>query len=135
MPEQRPIYEPWTPLRCEEEINGLSNALARAEIELRKLRIVQADAKWEYERAQTIAAFDDNCPVPTRGGSTVGEREAFIKGCCDDELKGLIYHSVNVTNAEEYMRTLRDRLSATQTTARLVLVHYNVTASRGEGGY
>lgn len=127
-------YEPWTPREVESELAKLMNLVAESELAMRKLLEAETDAKWAYERAHVIAATDPNCPMPTRGGATVGERESWIRGMCQDEFQGLEYAQLNVTIQKRYIASLEQRCSLVQTMSKMVLGAYNVAGARGTGG-
>lgn len=133
MTEQNVHYEPWTPVMVERKLAELFNQVAQAEIEMRKLLENEAEAKLEYERAHVIAAMDPNCPIPVRGGSTVGERDSWIRGCVEDEYRGLEYAELNVTIQKRYIARLEQQCSLVQTMSKHVLAAY-ATAGTGYGG-
>lgn len=139
MPDEEPRparFEPWTPLEVESKLAELMNAVAAAEMAMRKLLEQEADARQAYERAHIIAATDPNCPVPGRGagGSTVGERDSWIRGMCQDEYDGLVYAELNVTIQKRYIARLEQQCSLAQTMSKHVLMAYQVAGARGTGG-
>lgn len=111
------------------------NGVAEAEMAMRKLLIAESDAKWAYERAHVIASTDPNCPVPVRGGYTVGERESWIRGMVQDEFQGLEYAQLNVTIQKRYIERLNQQASLCQTMSKHVLAAYNTAGARGTGAY
>lgn len=131
---ERQPFEPWTPVQVERKLAELMNAVAEAEISMRKLLEVEADAKWGYERAHVIASTDPNCPIPTRGGATVGERESWIRGIVQDEFQGLEYAQLNVTIQKRYIARLEQQCSLVQTMSKHVLAAYHVAGAKGQGG-
>lgn len=131
--EARVHYEPWTPVQVETQLSKLFNEVAQAELSMRKLSEVEADATWAYERAHVIASQDPNCPVPARGGYTVGERDSWIRGMCQDEYEGLEYAKLNVTIQKRYIARLEQQCSLVQTMSKHVLAAYAV-AGRSYAG-
>lgn len=128
--------EPWTPVEVERKLAELMSAVADAELKMRGLLVQEADARQAYERAHIIAAMDPNCPVPGRGagGSTVGERDSWIRGMCQDEYDGLVYAELNVTIQKRYIARLEQQCSLAQTMSKHVLMAYQVAGARGQGG-
>lgn len=120
------VSEPWTPRQVEQKLAELYNAVAQGELAMRKLLEAEADAKLEYERAHVIAAMDPNCPIPTRGGATVGERDSWIRGVVEDEYRGLEYAQLNVSIQKKYLERLERQVSIVQTMAKMVLASYSL---------
>lgn len=135
MPEGQQ-FEPWTPVQVERKLAELMNAVAEAEMKMRGLLEQEADARQAYERAHVIAATDPNCPVPGRGAgqATVGERDSWIRGMCEDEYNGLVYAELNVTLQKRYIQRLEQQCSLVQTMSKHVLAAYAVAGARGQGG-
>jgi hypothetical protein len=129
-----PHYEPWTPVQVETKLAELMNEVAQAELAMRRLLEQEADAKLEYERAHVIAATDPRCPVPSRGGATVGERDSWIRGMVEDEYRGLEYSQLNVTIQKRYIERLSQQASLCQTMSKHVLAAYAISGARGTGG-
>lgn len=123
--------EPWTPRQVEQKLAELFNAVAQGELSMRKVLEQEADAKLEYERAHVIAAMDPNCPIPTRGGATVGERDSWIRGVVEDEFRGYEYAQLNVTMQKRYLERLERQVSIVQTMSKMVLAAYSL-AGTGE---
>lgn len=130
----RPEFQPWTPVDVERKLAELMNEVAQAELKMRHLLEAEADAKWEYERAHVIASQDPNCPVPQRGGYTVGERDSWIRGVVQDEYRGLEYAQLNVKIQKNYIERLNQQVSICQTMSKHVLAAYQVAGARGSGG-
>jgi hypothetical protein len=126
-------FQPWTPVRCEQELERLMNAVAKAELGLRKALIAENDARREYERAHVIAAMDPNCPIPRPGHYTVGERESWIRGVCLDEFEGLEYQKLNVDLAKRYQSRIEQQCSLVQSMSRMVTMSYQVVGAQGTG--
>jgi hypothetical protein len=127
-----PPFEPWTPVRCEEELFKLINAVAQAELAMRKVLIAESEARREYERAHIIAAMHPECPVPNRGagGATVGMRDSWIRAMSQDEFDGLTHHKDNLEIQKGYQRRLEQQCSLVQSMARMVALAYQVTGTQ-----
>lgn len=123
-------FEPWTPAQVEATLAKLFSEVAQAELAMRGLMEQAADAKLAYERAHVIASQDPNCPVPTRGGYTVGERDSWIRGIVEDEYRGLEYADLNVTIQKRYIERLNQQCSLVQTMSKHVLAAYQTGGQR-----
>lgn len=130
IPAKNP-HEPWTPRDCEETLTRLFNAVAQAELAMRKLLEQQADAKLALERAHVIAATDPRCPQPTRKEPpiTVDQRDDWIRGMEEDEALAFEYSKLNVEMQKRYMERLSDQISMVQSIQKNVLMSYQNAGS------
>lgn len=123
---ERP-FEPWTPIQCERELARLINAVAQAELAMRKVLIAESEARMAYERAVVINSHDPNCPRPDRStGVTVGQRDSWIRDMSLDEFNGLEHAKVNLAIEKGYQQRLEQQCSLVQTMARIVMQSYQV---------
>lgn len=117
--------ETWTPQRCSEVLTLLFNAIAAAELMMRKLLIQQADAKLAYERAHVIASTDPDCPQPSRRDEiTVAQRDDWIRGMEQSEFDAYEYSQLNVNIQRRYSDRLSEQISIVQSIQKNVLQSY-----------
>lgn len=116
-------------VECERELMRLFNAVALAELAMRKVLVAESEAQREYERAHIIAAMHPECPVPNRGqgGATVGMRDSWIRAMCQDEYDGLTYAQDNLKIQKGYQQRLEQQCSLVQSMARMVMKAYEVS--------
>lgn len=74
-----------TPVDVERRLVQLVSQITNAQQELRKARDVETESEITYKKARLVAAHRDDCPKPSRGGATVGERDEWIHRATFDE--------------------------------------------------
>lgn len=78
-------YEPLSPLDVEAKLRGLVNDMSAAQKALREARDAETNAEIAYKRARARAFHSQDVPHVTRGGTTTGERDAWIDEQVMDE--------------------------------------------------
>lgn len=74
-----------TPIDVERRLTQLVTDITRAQQELRAARDTETEAGIALKRARLYAGHRDDCPKPTRGGTTVAERDEWIDRLTFDE--------------------------------------------------
>lgn len=121
---------PWTPRDCEEILTRLFNAVAQAELAMRKLLEQLADAKLALERAHVVASTDPECPRPSRKDEiTVAQREDWVRGMESEEAEAYEYSKLNVEMQKRYMERLGDQVSMVQSIQKNVLMSYQAAGA------
>jgi hypothetical protein len=77
--------EPITPVQIESKLRHLIGDLSNRQETLAKARDAETETEIALRRARAIAAHSEACPVPLRGGFTVGQRDAWIDAQVADE--------------------------------------------------
>ncbi len=67
-----------TPVTGRNRVRVVGSGLVAAELELKKARDKEVNAKHEYEKAERAASLSPNAPQVTRGGVTAAERAAWV---------------------------------------------------------
>lgn len=78
-------YEPLSPLDVEAKLRGLVTEMSAAQKALREARDAETNAEITYKRARARAFHSPDVPHVTRGGTTTGERDAWIDEQVMDE--------------------------------------------------
>lgn len=116
-----------TPVGAEQEMRAIRSEMTKAYQGVRAARTDEVEAKRLLKRARADALLGGDCPPTGRGGMTVAERDAWVDRRVDDESYALDVAEVNRKNAEDYLRTVRDQASLTQSIARLVEQAYSMS--------
>lgn len=74
-----------TPIDVERRLTQLVTDITRAQQELRTARDAETEAAIALKRARLYAGHRDDCPKPTRGSTTVAERDEWIDRLTFDE--------------------------------------------------
>lgn len=74
-----------TPIDVERRLVQLTTDITRAQGELRQARDAETETAISLKRARLYAGHRDDCPKPTRGGTTVAERDEWIDRLVFDE--------------------------------------------------
>lgn len=72
-----------TPVTARNRIRSVGSALVKAEMDLKTARDAEVNAKHAYESARRAAALSAEAPRVLRGGTTVGERDAWVDDRCE----------------------------------------------------
>lgn len=68
-----------TPETARDRVSRCGTALAKAELELKRARDAEVDARHTFEAARRRTMLSDDCPKVTRGGVTTAERDAWVE--------------------------------------------------------
>lgn len=71
-----------TPVDVERRLIQLVSQITVAQAELAKARDAETEAAITLKRARLAAAHHEDCPVPSRGGPTVAQRDEWIESAC-----------------------------------------------------
>lgn len=100
--------ESLTPIAVERKLTSLVTELTRAQQALAAARDAETDAEIALRKAKARAYHHPDCPKVTRGGYTVGDRDAFVEEHVQAEWAT---HRLAVTAREvaaDNLRTVRD---------------------------
>lgn len=111
-----------TPIGIERKLVQLVSALTRAQQALVAAREAEVAAWVALKRGEDAAAA--KAPPVERGVLTVGEREALIERAVRDQWEAHVRAEAARKSAEDYLRVLRDQLSAVQSLGASVRVAY-----------
>jgi len=115
-----------TPVEVHAKLLELVNDEARAVLALRRARDAETDAFIGYKKARVLAYAREDCPRPSRGGVTVGERDAWVERVTFDEWEVLRRAEGATENATDYVKQVDRTSTKVQTIARLVEQAYNM---------
>lgn len=101
--------EPWTPVDAEKAMRWVLRAMLDAQHALKDMRDAEVKAKHAFESAKRKAFYDEACPVPTRGGFTVADREAFIETATAEERQEYELATSAKEAAQDHLRTLNSQ--------------------------
>jgi hypothetical protein len=105
---RQPIREPLTPVQIEERLRQSISLLADAQFHLRAARDAETEAEIAYNRAKYAATLSREAPVVERGGSTVGERDAWVAQQSVGEWAAWRRAQTTREAAQDHLRTVRD---------------------------
>ena len=100
---------PWNPADAEKALRWVLRAMYDTQLRLAGHRDAEIAAKHVYERKKREAFFNPDCPVPSRGGHTVADREAFVERESSREREEYEIAQAYTSAAAEHLRTLRDQ--------------------------
>lgn len=118
---------PLTPVAAERRLVWLDSEMTRAELQLRRTRDAEVDAKHAYEAARRQAGFDRDCPRVERGGATVDVRKQWIDDRCADEQRAYDVAVAGREAAQDHHRTVRDQAMVAMALLRSVTTAYNMS--------
>lgn len=98
-----------TPEAARARCRDLSDAMTAAELDLRRARDAEVDAKHVWEAARRAAYFSPQCPRPVRGGVTVGERDAWVDAAAAEEQTRYEVAQAWRQAAKDHHDTVRDQ--------------------------
>jgi hypothetical protein len=116
-----------TPVAAEKRLVALDNEMTKAELELRRARDAEVDAKHAYEAARRRAGFDKDCPRVERGGATVDMRKDWIEDRCAEEGRTYDLKTAAREAAQDHHRTVRDQAMVAMALLRSVTTAYNMS--------
>jgi hypothetical protein len=116
-----------TPVAAERRLLQLDTAMTQAELQLRRARDAEVNAKHEYEAARRRAGFDKDCPRVERGGATVDVRKQWIDDRCAAEQRTYDVAVAAREAAQDHHRTVRDQAMVAMALLRSVSVAYNMS--------
>ena len=119
-----PAREPLTPIQIEAALTNLYNAVSANQIMLMRLRTQEMDAKIGYEKAHLTATLHPDCPKVVRGGTTVAERDDWIRFQEFDEYEAYEQAKKRVRNCRDYMDMLQQQCSLVQSMNKSVVAAY-----------
>lgn len=120
------MTEPLTPVTVEAKLRALVTEMYLAQQELSKARDEETAALVEFRRAEVTAAHDPECPVPSRGGVTVGQREEWIAARVQPQWEALRWAENGRETAQERLRTVLAVATAVQSLNASVRAAYSV---------
>lgn len=136
-PEYVPVQigEILTPAQIESYLSAIFNAMAKNQLVLMRLRSDELDAKLAYERIHVITTMDPMCPQVERGGTTVAEREDWIRGVEFNEYSDYEQAKKRVRNCRDYLEAIKEQASILQSLNRNVVATYTSGGRyNGQGG-
>lgn len=68
-----------TPIDIERRLIAITGQITAAQNTLRQARDVETEADIAWHKAKLTASHSEECPKPTRGGTTVAERDEWIE--------------------------------------------------------
>jgi hypothetical protein len=116
-----------TPIDCERRLRALVTEMTRAQTELRNARDAEVDRKHEYEAAKRRAFLSAEAPKPTRGGTTVADREVWVDAQCADEQRAYDIAVARREAAKDHLQTIRDQSMVVMALLRSISTAYNVS--------
>jgi len=116
-----------TPVAAERRLLQLDTAMTQAELQLRRARDTEVDAKHAYEAARRQAGFDKDCPRVERGGATVDVRKQWIDDKCAKEQRAYDVAVAAREGAQDHHRTVRDQAMVAMALLRSVTTAYNMS--------
>lgn len=116
-----------TPVAAERRLVALDNEMTRAELDLRRARDNEVEAKHVWEAARRRAGFDKDCPRVERGGATVDMRKQWIDDKCADEQRRYDIAVAAREGAQDHHRTVRDQAMVCMALLRSVTTAYHVS--------
>lgn len=122
-------YEPLSPVDVEAKLRSLVTELTKAQAELRDARDAETNAEIEHRKARLKAAHSDHCPVVSRGGPTVADRDAWIDR---EAFREWAAHQWAVTvreTAQDNLRTVRDIAEVVRSLSASVRAAYQMAGS------
>lgn len=127
------ITEALTPIQIEQALNQLMNAVAKNQIMLMQLRSAEVDSKIAYERKHLNITMGDECPRVARGGTTVAERDDWIRDKEFAEYEAYEQAKKRTKNCRDYMEMLQQQCSLVQSMNKSVVASYY--GASGTGGH
>ncbi len=118
-----------TPAQVETRMIRSINDLTEAQSELAKHRDSLTEAEIVLEKARVTAAHDPDCPMPVRGGTTVAERDAWIRAKVMPEWEAWKRAETARDIAQDAIRTQYAVTSTVQSIARSVQQAYALAGS------
>lgn len=116
-----------TPVAAERRLVQLDSEMTKAELDLRRARDNEVEAKHVWEAARRRAGFDKDCPRVERGGATVDMRKQWIDDKCADEQRAYDIATAAREGALDHHRTVRDQAMVAMALLRSVTTAYNVS--------
>jgi hypothetical protein len=123
-----------TPVAAEKRLVALDTEMTKAELDLRRARDAEVDAKHTWEAARRRAGFDRDCPRVERGGATVDMRRQWIDDRCADEQRAYDIAVAAREAAQDHHRTVRDQAMIALGLLRSVSVAYSMSGSSQHEG-
>lgn len=121
------MSEPLTPVQVEAKIRSLVNDIALAELDLRRLRRVHADAQIAEMNAQIRAWYDPDCPQPDRkAGVLAGDKDMWVKRAIKEEAAALISAESDMESGRDSLRSKIAQLNGVQTLSSSVRQAYSM---------
>lgn len=121
--------EPLTPVAVEAKLRELVTDLTRAQLALAAARNTEVDAKHAYEAAHRRAVLHPSAPKVNRGGSTAGERDAWVGQRCADEQRTYDLAVARREAATDHLRTLREQGMLVATLSKSVALAYSMAGT------
>lgn len=116
-----------TPVAAEKRLLVLDTEMTKAELDLRRARDAEVEAKHTYEAARRRAGFDKDCPRVARGAATVDERKQWIDDRCADEQRAYDLRVAAREGALDHHRTVRDQAMIAMALLRSVTTAFNMS--------
>lgn len=126
------LDEPLNPAQAEFAVKRATNKVAAVTVEFRRAGEELVSAKITYRRARVQAEFDPQCPLPRRGETTVGEREAWIAERTSLEKDALFAAEVARETALEALRSARTEHQGSMAINASVREAYRLLSHQGE---
>ena len=98
-----------TPEAARRRLLSCDNAMAAAELDLRRARDAEVDALHTYQAAQRRAMLSKDRPMVSRGGVTTAERDAWVDDQAAGEQRVADVARVRRESAADHLRVVRDQ--------------------------
>jgi hypothetical protein len=121
--------EPLTPVAVEYRLRELVTDLTRAQLTLSDTRDAEVNAKHVYEAAHRRAVLHTEAPKVNRGGSTAGERDAWVGDRCQVEQRHYDLAVARREAATDHLRTLRDQGMLVAALSKSVALAYSMAGT------
>lgn len=102
------IDNPLTPVEIEARLRASVSMLANAQSMLKDAREAETEAEIDYRQATYKAMLSPECPVPARGGVTVGERDQWVARQAFEQWQAYRRAQTVREAAQDHLRTVRD---------------------------
>lgn len=116
-----------TPAAAERRLVELEQKLDIATDMLRIARDAEVEAKHGFEAARRRAGFDKECPVVTRGGTTVAERTEWIEDKAAEAQRKYDIATAARQAAYDHLQTTREQGMICMALLRSANTAYNMT--------
>lgn len=115
-----------TPETARDRVSRCGTALAAAELELKRSRDAEVDAKHTYEAARRRAMLSKDCPKVTRGGITTAERDAWVEDQAADEEMQFQVAEVRRQSAKDHYETINTQAMLAMAILRSIDTAFNI---------
>lgn len=118
-----------TPVTARNRCRRLGTLLVKAELELNRARAEEMQAEFNWQQSKRKWMWSRECPVVSRGGATVGERDMWVENkASDEELQWRIWKVKREAAKDHY-----DRVNTQVMLAQSILRSIDRAFSMGVG--